>query len=598
MIPYQHLIRKMMSAASLQKTAYYVPSVQGWRSLKYEPNSSLRIACIVDDYLYNGLKFEGILLPLTESNWKNVLTYGKPDLLLINSSMESVTGDWHMSQLVEVSGKESIFPVLDLAKSLRIPTVYWFTRDHRYHRQFKGVCSLFDWVFCADPEEVELLSADGVESSLLLPCVQPALYNPFRHYDCYHSLEIDLLLDGWADLDRYSKEFEELRPLIEGGSLKIIESKYVITKNRVEASPLYREATLGYVSEPTKQSILKYVKLYIGLTPSIQDETERMWAYVAVAASRVCILHLGKKLRHSSMDELVLHVDSPKNLMVNLEWFKLDPCMREKYAHLAWREATLKHTFSHRLGQICARIGVGHDWIEYPKASLICPSYRVGYLSKCIETYRRQTYGNKELILVFNSDENPPEEIIREASKIPDAVILTLPRNSFAGDCINYGVKSSTGEYIFRIDDDDYYAQNYILDRMLCHRGVDFDFIANPHTLFVYFEEDNGVYFRKTKSPPFAINPMGDVPVKFTGNTYSGRRSLFECSPFRLNNYSAADVFFLDNIPPTTLTGSADYFNMAAERRVDQTTHTWRVESQNRLKPKEAVFRHYECVAC
>lgn len=590
--------KKIISISSIQKTAYFVPPVLEWQPLKRGFNSSVRIACIVDDNLYDGLRFEGHVLPMTESNWKSILEYGSPDFLLMNSFIESATGDWHMAQFGGLEGNGLLAKVLDYAKSRQIPTVYWFTKDHKYHEHFKNIAGLCDFIFCADPEEINLLSSEGVRSELLLPCVQPALFNPFRHYEDYLSLDIELLVDGWADLDRYSGQFKQLHSLVEDGLLKIIESNYVITKNRVKASAEYRKATLGYVSSRIKKTILKYAKVYLGLTPSIQDETERMWSYLAVAASRVCILHMGSTLRHPVMNALVLRIEGMDELMTNLRWFELDPLMREKYAHLAWREAISNHTFSHRVKQICTAISVDDDWNEYPKASLIFPTYRPDYLERCVETYQRQLYENKELMLVFNSDESIPPAIQEKMIAIPGAVILKMPRNCFAGDCINYGVLSSKGEYVFRVDDDDYYSEHYIWDRMLCHRAVSLDFLANPHSLFFYFDEDNKVFLRKTKSPPFALNPPDETPVKFTGNTYSGTRQLFENSPFIVNNYSAADVFFLDNLPSGSLSGSADYFNMAAERRSDQATHTWRVEFQSKLRSGEPLFRHFECVTC
>jgi hypothetical protein len=594
----QNIMKKMLSQTSIQKTAHYIPPVSIWRPIKDKKNSSVRVACIVDDYIYDGLQFEGEILLITESNWKSIIDYGDADFLLMNSFIESATGDWHMSQLSSLNDFGLLGEVLAYAKSCSIPTVYWFTKDHKYHEHFNKITKLFDYVFCADPEELSLLSSSGVKANLLLPCVQPALFNPFRKFEDYDSLKIELLVDGWADLDRYPDLVLQLKPFIDSGLLKIIESNYVITKNRVEASVECRQATLGYVTGLVKQSILKYAQIFLGLTPTIQDDTERVWSYLSVAASRVCILHMGDKLRVQQMNNLVLQIKDFNSLTEKLKWFDLDPLIREKFAHMAWREANLKHTFSHRVKTICEFIGINNDWDEFPKVSLIFPSYRPDYVERCISTYEKQVYENKEMILVLNIDCDIPNSISDKINAIPGAIALQLPQNCFAGDCINYGIKSSSGKYVFRIDDDDYYAQNYILDRVLTHRSLDMDFIANPHTLFFYFEENNNVYLRKTKSQPFVINPIGEFPTKFTGNSYSGKRTLFEQNPFKSNNYSAADVYFLDNLPENTYTVSADYFNMAAERRVDQTTHTWRLESQEKLKSNESLFAHYKCVAC
>jgi hypothetical protein len=588
--------KKAISTASLQKTAYYVPPIPEWKALKSGKNSSVRMACILDDYIFEGMRFECTLLPLTTSNWKSVLKYGKPDFLLMNSFIESVTDDWNMSQLK--IGETLLAEILSFAKSNRIPTVYWFTKDHQYHHLFWKLSSSFDLVFCADPKEVELLSVEGVQASLLLPCVQPALYNPFRHFEDYHSLSIELLVDGWASIDRHTKEFDYLSQLISSGSIKIIESNYVITKNRVEASSAFKYATLGYVSEKTKQAVMKYVDVYLGLTPNIQDETERMWSYLQVGACKVCVIHQGGSLRHTDFNRLVLHAETPENFVNYLKWFSLDPLMRDKYAHLAWREVNQRHTFAHRLKEICLKLGVGNDWNEHPKASLVFPTYREENIKRCIATFTRQLYQNKELILVYNSNKALSNDICREINNVIDSSLLKLPGNCFAGDCINYGALSASGEYLFRVDDDDYYSEHYIQDRMLYHQAVDLDFIANPQTLFFYFTDDNLVYLRKHNSKPHSLSSNSSYSIKFAGNSYSGKLDIFKKSPFRPNNYSAADVFFLDNLPNNTSMASADIMNMAAERREDQSTHTWRIRSHDVLKKSSALFSHYKCVSC
>ena len=81
----------------LEMTLYWEPPVPYWKSRKC-PNSNLKMAVIVGDRLYRGLLFEGEMLLLTPANWKYVLRYGAPDILLIESTWDTATGHWPMAQ--------------------------------------------------------------------------------------------------------------------------------------------------------------------------------------------------------------------------------------------------------------------------------------------------------------------------------------------------------------------------------------------------------------------------------------------------------------------------------------------------------------------
>ena len=159
-------------------------------------NSSLRIAAIVGNRLWNGLRYEGTLLLLTPQTWRAVLTYGRPDLLLVESCWETATGHWYLGQTGRTGEYSELREILALAGARGIPRVFWHTQDHGYHTQYREFARHFDFVFCADDREAQALCEAGVDTDLLLPAVQPAIFNPLRPYGFDDSLAIGLLLDG------------------------------------------------------------------------------------------------------------------------------------------------------------------------------------------------------------------------------------------------------------------------------------------------------------------------------------------------------------------------------------------------------------------
>ena len=96
-----------------------------------------------------------------------------------------------------------------------------------------------------------------------------------------------------------------------------------------------------------------------------------------------------------------------------------------------------------------------------------------------MKTYEQQTYPNKELVLVFNGPEAPSYKELGLNRIRNDVKIANVPGEMFAGACLNHGISIAEGEYCLRIDDDDYYGANYILDMILQAKSIDCDLFGN-----------------------------------------------------------------------------------------------------------------------
>ena len=203
---YVDIVTPSDSERVIELTDYWAPPVPFWKPLKKKPNSSLRIACVVEDRLYHGLRYEAEVLLLTPTNWKQLLAYGRPDFLLMESIWKTATGHWHMGQCLGSNEREELLRILATAQTMSIPTVFWITKGHEYHEHYKEFSKHFDYVFCADFIEAERLRSEGIAAEILLPCVQPATHNPFRHYKDYNACDLGIIYDGWADLDRMTED--------------------------------------------------------------------------------------------------------------------------------------------------------------------------------------------------------------------------------------------------------------------------------------------------------------------------------------------------------------------------------------------------------
>lgn len=578
---------------------YWTPPLPPWQPLKKTLNSSLRMACVVEDRLYQGLRFEGQVMLLTPANWQHVLKYGKPDILLIESIWNTATGHWHMGQCPNnAPGRDELLEIVSLARKLSVPAVFWITKGHEYHEHYKDFAKNFEFVFCADPREVELLRAEDIKAEELLPCIQPAIYNPFRHYDHYNSFSLDILYDGWADLDRMADELYVLQEVKPYG-LNIIESRYQILRRRMDVLPEYKDCILGCVTEQSRVQALRYAKAYITLDKTLSTRTTQRWKTLEAAASRLPVVHYGSLPVNDVRKGIVFESPEEMEFLVEFVRFQEDDLYRERMAQLGWRKVSQEHTFSHRMQKICKTIGIKHDWEEYPKASLITPTFRRELLPRCFQTFEQQTYPNKELILVFNGEGVPSHKEFGMEKPINGVKVANVPKEMFAGACLNQGLFLAEGEYCFRVDDDDYYGKNYILDMILQARSIDADLFGKPMSLYYYLEEKECLQLKKTPSKPLMILNNYNIMngLRSSGNSISGRLDFFKRNKYPDLAHSAADSIFLYNCRLEEKTiAMMDNLSMVAERRIDQITHTWKVDPNILKKNMSYISDKLDCI--
>ncbi|MGB4853390.1 MAG: glycosyltransferase family 2 protein [Ignavibacteria bacterium] len=98
----------------------------------------------------------------------------------------------------------------------------------------------------------------------------------------------------------------------------------------------------------------------------------------------------------------------------------------------------------------------------FPKVSIIIPTYnRVKMLEKSIESVFAQSYKDWELIIIDDASTDETEERMMQLSSREKSVrYMRIPKIEGKGisEYLNIGLRNSKGEYIARIDDDDFWC--------------------------------------------------------------------------------------------------------------------------------------------
>lgn len=208
-----------------------------------------------------------------------------------------------------------------------------------------------------------------------------------------------------------------------------------------------------------------------------------------------------------------------------------------------------------------------------PGVSMIVSTNKIKYIKNIFTNYLRSNYPNKELIIVLNNNELNIDDYNKEADKYENIKVYQLDENISLGCCINYGVEVSKYNYIAKMDDDDYYGENYILDAVNTFKYVDADIIGKA-SYFVYYEKYNSIGIMNA-----------DYNNKYTpyiaGSTFVIKRKVFEKVKFRNLNLGEDSSFINDCVKANMNVYSGHRYNYLYIRHRELSDHTWKIETRS-----------------
>ena len=95
--------------------------------------------------------------------------------------------------------------------------------------------------------------------------------------------------------------------------------------------------------------------------------------------------------------------------------------------------------------------------------SVVIPVYNVrDYVEECLDSVMKQTYEKLEILVIDDGSTDGSGGLCKELAAGDKRVRVLRKKNGGLSDARNYGIESSTGEYIALVDGDDYVAVDFI----------------------------------------------------------------------------------------------------------------------------------------
>lgn len=535
------------------------------------PESPVKVASILDTFSENAFSYEWINVPLTKEKWRSQLI--DCDLLFVESAWAGNNNEWRYCLTGTSAPRPEVVELVEFAKHLRIPTVFWNKEDPPHFADFLRTAALFDVVLTTDESCVEKYKLElGHDKVGVLPfAAQPKIHNPIRPESVLRNRSVSF--GGMYFAHKYPERREQMEYLLPAAA----KFDFDIFSRQLGGDPNYQFPSpfdanvVGSLAYDQMLSAYHAYKVFLNVNSVTTSTTmcaRRIFEILASGGSVVSAP--SPAISHFFPDGLVPMPTNEQETYQEIRALLQPGGYRDKQVHQAQRIIWRNHTFAHRVDEIFNWAGIKHSRKD-PTVSIISSTIRPGFVSHILAAAARQKNVNLELNLLLHGFEID-ERIIREEAKIlglENVNILYASKESTLGENLNRLVSASSGDIVSKMDDDDFYGEHYLEDLVNAKMYSNAEVVGKASS-YIHFESKGATILSYAASE----NRFS----KFVrGATLTADRALFQELPFRELNRSE-DTTFLNNVMSSGgKIYAADRFNFWIRRSSNQAHHTWSV---------------------
>ena len=131
--------------------------------------------------------------------------------------------------------------------------------------------------------------------------------------------------------------------------------------------------------------------------------------------------------------------------------------------------------------------------------SIIIPYYKKRFFfKKTIDSVKKQTYKNFEIILIYDDDDNSDLSFIKKTlKKVKKKMILNNKNNLGVATARNYGIQKSKGKFISFLDADDIWDKHKLTKQIKFMKTNNLNFSYSDYSII----SEKGILIKKIKSP-------------------------------------------------------------------------------------------------
>lgn len=368
-----------------------------------------------------------------------------------------------------------------------------------------------------------------------------------------------------------TEKFEEFESVLDNQLIKYLEKEInnieclnvenLSKPNLLKVSRIIKKCKVVYIDNPESFSnvILKYIQLIC-------------------AAQQTALIYKSK----TSKNSYIISEDNYVNIINLLKSFNNESILNDHNILRTSRRVFLNNSLM-RYNQLPSILN-GDGFISKDiKISVVTSTIRKNNISNLIEQMNKQNYVDIEIILLTHGFRMNEDDIlkVKEQSKFP-VKILNEERKVVYGACLNKCIENMSYDYFAKIDDDDLYFPNYLIDSWIAYQYSEAS-IVGKHSSFWYFENQGMTSIRFEKQA-----------YKFTkyiagATLFTSKKTIdeFKFSPLA----SGIDSDLLKRISEKKkLIYCNGPYEFSVFRDIDSSSHTWKVDELYLLRSSKILF--------
>ncbi|GAB3526617.1 glycosyltransferase family protein [Arthrobacter monumenti] len=467
----------------------------------------IRAGVILDDFSTLAFQYEWTQMALSPETWEGQLAERSIDLLFVESAWAGNGGLWRY----KLTGSRGPSPeVRDLVKYCRahgIPTVFWNKEDPVHYGDFLQTAALFDWVWTTDSDRIPAYRRDLGHDQIgtLTFAAQPVVHNPIRGR--LAEPRRDVAFAGMFFTHKYPERRAQMEILL-GGAMDVspkmrygleIFSRQLGGDERYQFPEPFSARVVGKLEYRQMLNAYKAYKAFLNVNSVVESPTMCARRVFEITAAGSAVVSTPSKALSNTFDDdeipLVHDRDEAGHVVRALVQ---STELRDRMVHKAQRKIWTQHTYAHRVATVLSTVLPEHTQAAgSPTVSMCVSSNRPEQLRHVFATAARQEGVDIQLVLLTHGFEIGPAEIRKLQSEfgVIDAKVLSASAATPLGNCLNLCFGAAEGHLAAKMDDDDYYGPNYLLDQAnsLMFSGAD---LVGKQCHYMYFRSNEATVIR------------------------------------------------------------------------------------------------------
>lgn len=323
----------------------------------------LVVGCLLDEFSYHCFKYECDLIPLHPNTWNDTLSHKRIDFILCESAWKAYDSDFSVAYKTQSSSYvfAKINELVNLAKLLNIPTVFWNKEDNLHFHRFLPIAKYFDYIFTTDDRSVSQYKKHCKKTKAidtLIFAAQPVIHNPIGLPHRKYNGHAFFPGTWYKEMNERNKSLYQLISVPNTYKVDIYDRRYTdLSKKTTYPKELWYRVKPSISYEKVIEKFKEY-PIMMNVNTVVGSNTMFSRRVPEALASGVTVLTVPSKSIRNHFPHNVYYSKNKKETINHLyQRIQNSGDVTEEIYH-GIREVFLYHTYHTRLQKICKTIGI------------------------------------------------------------------------------------------------------------------------------------------------------------------------------------------------------------------------------------------------